>query len=65
MQEALFDQYVSLRISPTQYTHPLVLCRRRCTACNQCFGWKKQLTRARAAAKKAGKKAGSYESNFD
>ncbi|PSR87351.1 hypothetical protein PHLCEN_2v5168 [Hermanssonia centrifuga] len=28
------------------------------TTCNQCFGWKKQLTRARAAAKKAGKKAG-------
>ncbi|KAF7375732.1 hypothetical protein MSAN_00462700 [Mycena sanguinolenta] len=26
------------------------------TACNQCFGWKKQITRARAAAKKAGKK---------
>lgn len=24
-------------------------------ACNQCFGWKKQLTRARVAAKKAGK----------
>ncbi|KAJ7250766.1 hypothetical protein C8J57DRAFT_1138737 [Mycena rebaudengoi] len=24
--------------------------------CTQCFGWKKQLTRARAAAKKAGKK---------
>jgi len=24
--------------------------------CNQCFGWKKQITRARAAAKKAGKK---------
>lgn len=29
------------------------------SACNQCFGWKKQLTRSRAAAKKAGKKAGS------
>ncbi|TBU55104.1 hypothetical protein BD310DRAFT_979868 [Dichomitus squalens] len=27
------------------------------TACNQCYGWKKQITRARAAAKKAGKKA--------
>ncbi|KAF7794020.1 hypothetical protein EIP86_005148 [Pleurotus ostreatoroseus] len=27
--------------------------------CNQCFGWKKQLTRARAAAKKAGKKSDS------
>ncbi|KAF5348350.1 hypothetical protein D9758_010944 [Tetrapyrgos nigripes] len=26
------------------------------TACNQCFGWKKQITRARTAAKKAGKK---------
>ncbi|KAI0065047.1 hypothetical protein BV25DRAFT_1799217 [Artomyces pyxidatus] len=25
-------------------------------ACNQCYGWKKQITRARAAAKKAGKK---------
>ncbi|KAJ6488883.1 hypothetical protein C8R45DRAFT_827100 [Mycena sanguinolenta] len=24
--------------------------------CNQCFGWKKQITRGRAAAKKAGKK---------
>jgi len=24
--------------------------------CNQCFGWKKQITRARVAAKKAGKK---------
>ncbi|KAG5640603.1 hypothetical protein DXG03_007953 [Asterophora parasitica] len=24
--------------------------------CNQCFGWKKQITRARTAAKKAGKK---------
>ncbi|KAJ3534867.1 hypothetical protein NM688_g7066 [Phlebia brevispora] len=31
--------------------------------CNQCFGWKKQLTRARAAAKKAGKKSGG-SSNF-
>ncbi|KAI1798346.1 hypothetical protein LXA43DRAFT_1088453 [Ganoderma leucocontextum] len=26
-------------------------------ACNQCYGWKKQITRLRAAAKKAGKKA--------
>jgi len=26
------------------------------TGCNQCFGWKKQITRARVAAKKAGKK---------
>ncbi|KAL4073461.1 hypothetical protein J3A83DRAFT_2539103 [Scleroderma citrinum] len=25
-------------------------------SCSQCFGWKKQITRARAAAKKAGKK---------
>ncbi|KAJ7823032.1 hypothetical protein B0H13DRAFT_2446498 [Mycena leptocephala] len=25
-------------------------------ACNQCYGWKKQIARARAAAKKAGKK---------
>ncbi|KXN87307.1 hypothetical protein AN958_08971 [Leucoagaricus sp. SymC.cos] len=25
------------------------------TTCNQCFGWKKQITRARTAAKKAGK----------
>ncbi|KAI0659041.1 hypothetical protein C8Q70DRAFT_933805 [Cubamyces menziesii] len=25
--------------------------------CNQCYGWKKQITRARAAAKKAGKKS--------
>ncbi|KAF8239950.1 hypothetical protein L208DRAFT_1182415, partial [Tricholoma matsutake] len=25
------------------------------TGCNQCFGWKKQITRARTAAKKAGK----------
>ncbi|KAI0088782.1 hypothetical protein BDY19DRAFT_993618 [Irpex rosettiformis] len=33
------------------------------TTCNQCFGWKKQLTRSRAAAKKAGKKSGSG-SNF-
>ncbi|KZS97130.1 hypothetical protein SISNIDRAFT_482067 [Sistotremastrum niveocremeum HHB9708] len=24
--------------------------------CNQCYGWKKQITRLRAAAKKAGKK---------
>ncbi|KAH7906679.1 hypothetical protein BJ138DRAFT_1174874 [Hygrophoropsis aurantiaca] len=24
--------------------------------CNQCFGWKKQITRARTAAKKAGRK---------
>jgi hypothetical protein len=28
----------------------------RFTGCNQCFGWKKQITRARTAAKKAGKK---------
>ncbi|KAI6001502.1 hypothetical protein EDC04DRAFT_3143884 [Pisolithus marmoratus] len=26
------------------------------TGCNQCFGWKKQITRARTAAKKAGRK---------
>lgn len=26
------------------------------TACTQCYGWKKQITRARTAAKKAGKK---------
>jgi len=26
------------------------------TTCNQCYGWKKQITRSRAAAKKAGKK---------
>ncbi|KAJ7113744.1 hypothetical protein C8R43DRAFT_131304 [Mycena crocata] len=26
------------------------------TGCTQCHGWKKQITRARAAAKKAGKK---------
>lgn len=26
------------------------------TGCNQCYGWKKQLTRARTAAKKAGRK---------
>jgi len=26
------------------------------TTCNQCYGWKKQITRLRAAAKKAGKK---------
>ncbi|KAF8720767.1 hypothetical protein AX14_010795 [Amanita brunnescens Koide BX004] len=25
------------------------------STCNQCFGWKKQISRARAAAKKAGK----------
>lgn len=25
-------------------------------ACNQCYGWKKQITRSRAAAKKAGRK---------
>ncbi|KZT10404.1 uncharacterized protein LAESUDRAFT_721767 [Laetiporus sulphureus 93-53] len=25
-------------------------------SCNQCFGWKKQISRARTAAKKAGKK---------
>ncbi|RXW21578.1 hypothetical protein EST38_g4285 [Candolleomyces aberdarensis] len=25
------------------------------TECKQCYGWKKQITRARAAAKKAGK----------
>ncbi|KAH8075996.1 hypothetical protein BXZ70DRAFT_710544 [Cristinia sonorae] len=26
------------------------------TTCNQCYGWKKQITRLRAAAKKAGRK---------
>ncbi|KIM38004.1 hypothetical protein M413DRAFT_30421 [Hebeloma cylindrosporum] len=26
------------------------------TACNQCYGWKKQINRARTAAKKAGRK---------
>ncbi|TDL24541.1 hypothetical protein BD410DRAFT_786060 [Rickenella mellea] len=26
------------------------------TECSQCYGWKKQITRARAAAKKAGRK---------
>ncbi|KIM64797.1 hypothetical protein SCLCIDRAFT_114290 [Scleroderma citrinum Foug A] len=26
------------------------------STCSQCFGWKKQITRARTAAKKAGKK---------
>ncbi|KAF9558596.1 hypothetical protein CPC08DRAFT_743313 [Agrocybe pediades] len=26
------------------------------TSCNQCYGWKKQINRARTAAKKAGKK---------
>ncbi|KAN0129656.1 hypothetical protein V8E53_012476 [Lactarius tabidus] len=26
------------------------------TSCNQCYGWKKQITRSRAAAKKAGRK---------
>ncbi|KIK70026.1 hypothetical protein GYMLUDRAFT_34462 [Collybiopsis luxurians FD-317 M1] len=26
------------------------------TACNQCYGWKKQITRLRTQAKKAGKK---------
>jgi len=26
------------------------------SSCSQCFGWKKQITRARTAAKKAGKK---------
>ncbi|KAF7300875.1 hypothetical protein MKEN_01313800 [Mycena kentingensis (nom. inval.)] len=26
------------------------------TSCSQCYGWKKQITRLRAAAKKAGKK---------
>jgi len=26
--------------------------------CTQCFGWKKQINRARTAAKKAGKKSG-------
>ncbi|OSD07860.1 hypothetical protein PYCCODRAFT_1463152 [Trametes coccinea BRFM310] len=26
-------------------------------ACNQCYGWKKQISRARVAAKKAGKKS--------
>ncbi|KAG7448398.1 uncharacterized protein BT62DRAFT_929485 [Guyanagaster necrorhizus] len=26
------------------------------TGCNQCYGWKKQINRARTAAKKAGKK---------
>ncbi|ETW76191.1 hypothetical protein HETIRDRAFT_412329 [Heterobasidion irregulare TC 32-1] len=25
-------------------------------SCNQCYGWKKQITRARTAAKKSGKK---------
>ncbi|KAJ7240126.1 hypothetical protein B0H12DRAFT_1024847 [Mycena haematopus] len=36
--------------SPRSSPHSLI------TACNQCYGWKKQITRARAAAKKAGKK---------
>ncbi|KAF9041542.1 hypothetical protein BJ165DRAFT_1530256 [Panaeolus papilionaceus] len=26
------------------------------TTCNQCYGWKKQITRAQVAAKKAGRK---------
>ncbi|KAF8140986.1 hypothetical protein K438DRAFT_1995442 [Mycena galopus ATCC 62051] len=34
--------------TPAHTPHP--------AACNQCYGWKKQITRARAAAKKAGKK---------
>ena len=62
MQEAHFHQYVTRNL--------LILCVGSSllllviiTACNQCFGWKKQITRARTAAKKAGKKAGSYSSN--
>ncbi|KAH8981484.1 hypothetical protein EDB92DRAFT_533746 [Lactarius akahatsu] len=32
-------------------------CKKHSSAtCNQCYGWKKQITRLRAAAKKAGKK---------
>ncbi|KZV76617.1 hypothetical protein PENSPDRAFT_679967 [Peniophora sp. CONT] len=27
------------------------------TTCNQCYGWKKQITRLQVAAKKAGKKS--------
>jgi len=33
------------------------MCKKHGSAsCKQCFGWKKQITRARAVAKKAGKK---------
>ncbi|EIM87653.1 uncharacterized protein STEHIDRAFT_56805 [Stereum hirsutum FP-91666 SS1] len=39
--------------SPCAYRSKML----RHSACNQCYGWKKQITRARTAAKKAGKKA--------
>ncbi|KAF8990947.1 hypothetical protein BDQ17DRAFT_1255340 [Cyathus striatus] len=37
-------------LAPLNYTNS------RLIGCNQCYGWKKQITRARTAAKKAGKK---------
>ena len=36
----------------------------RVAACSQCFGWKKQITRSRAAAKKAGKSGNEHNAAF-
>ncbi|GLB39005.1 hypothetical protein LshimejAT787_0601670 [Lyophyllum shimeji] len=41
----------------TQNKEGVYQCKKHGSAgCNQCFGWKKQITRARTAAKKAGRK---------
>ncbi|KAF8067972.1 hypothetical protein FPV67DRAFT_1494441 [Lyophyllum atratum] len=41
----------------TQNKDGVYQCKKHGSAgCNQCFGWKKQITRARTAAKKAGRK---------
>ncbi|KAF8877647.1 hypothetical protein CPB84DRAFT_1736105 [Gymnopilus junonius] len=41
----------------TQNKDGVYQCKKHGSAsCNQCYGWKKQITRARTAAKKAGKK---------
>jgi len=41
----------------TQNKDGVYQCKKHGSAgCNQCFGWKKQITRANTAAKKAGKK---------
>ncbi|KAJ6474552.1 hypothetical protein DFH09DRAFT_1218100 [Mycena vulgaris] len=48
-----------LRRHPPPSPRPSVVHRadyRTTAGCNQCYGWKKQITRARTAAKKAGKK---------
>ena len=47
----LFFYFISKR--PKNDTHPLSF---SVSECNQCYGWKKQITRARTAAKKAGRK---------